>query len=169
MKFWVSFTLFLLTFASMFKLYFNWAFCFTFLFVILLVCFIDGTSEREDFIHQIPLLFAELGSSVILPCSHSDDFINYISWYKHSFGKRPLLMAYSEHKSGSVTYQNGFDKTNRHFIKIGSGSFNLSIIHVEEYDFANYYCAVSFLNIITFGEGTILLPKGELMTIFDCT
>ncbi|XP_077083979.1 uncharacterized protein LOC143736995 [Siphateles boraxobius] len=68
-------------------------------------------------------------------------------------------MAYSEHGSGSVTYQNGFNKTNRYFIRIGSGSFNLSIIDVEEYDFATYYCAVSFLNIITFGEGTILLPK----------
>ncbi|CAM4517292.1 unnamed protein product [Leuciscus chuanchicus] len=46
-----------------------------------------------------------------------------------------------------------------HICKIGRGSFNLSIIHVEEYDFAIYYCALSFLNIITFGEGTILLPK----------
>ncbi|XDV18771.1 hypothetical protein PO909_024403 [Leuciscus waleckii] len=109
--------------------------------------------------HQIPLLFAELGSSVILPCSHSDDFINSISWYKHSFGKKPLLMAYSDHESGSVTYQNGFNKTNRYFIRIGRGSFNLSIIHVEEYDFAIYYCALSFLNIIKFGEGMILLPK----------
>ncbi|KAK7170902.1 hypothetical protein R3I94_000953 [Phoxinus phoxinus] len=134
MKFWILLTLFLLTFAN-------------------------GTSEREDLIHQIPLLFAELGSSVILPCSHSDDFINSISWYKHSIGKKPLLVAYSDHNSGSVTYQNDFDKTNRYFIKIGSGSFNLSIVHVEEYDFANYYCAVNFLNIITFVEGTILLPK----------
>ncbi|KAK9972279.1 hypothetical protein ABG768_025600 [Culter alburnus] len=134
MKFWVLFTLFLLTITN-------------------------GTCEREDFIHQIPLLVAELGSSVIIPCSHSDDFINSISWYKHSIGKKPILIAYSEHDSGSVTYQNGFDKTNRYFIRTGSRSFNLTIIHLEEYDFANYYCAVRFLNVITFGEGTILLPK----------
>ncbi|XP_016367669.1 uncharacterized protein LOC107708031, partial [Sinocyclocheilus rhinocerous] len=57
----------------------------------------------------------------------SDDFINSVSWYKHS--------------------------------RTGTGSFNLTIIHLEEYDFATYYCAVSFLNIIKFGEGTILLHK----------
>uniref|UniRef100_A0A673KZX7 Uncharacterized LOC107708031 n=1 Tax=Sinocyclocheilus rhinocerous TaxID=307959 RepID=A0A673KZX7_9TELE len=87
------------------------------------------------------------------------DFINSVSWYKHSFGKKPLLIAYSEHGSGSVTYQNGFNNTNKYCIRTGTGSFNLTIIHLEEYDFATYYCAVSFLNIIKFGEGTILLHK----------
>uniref|UniRef100_A0A672QWP2 Uncharacterized LOC107603126 n=1 Tax=Sinocyclocheilus grahami TaxID=75366 RepID=A0A672QWP2_SINGR len=82
-----------------------------------------------------------LGSSVILPCSHSDNFINSVSWYKHSFGKKPLLIAYSEHGSGSVTYQNGFNNTNKYCIRTGTGSFNLTIIHLEEYDFATYYCA----------------------------
>uniref|UniRef100_A0A672QX51 Uncharacterized LOC107603126 n=1 Tax=Sinocyclocheilus grahami TaxID=75366 RepID=A0A672QX51_SINGR len=119
----------------------------------------NGTYESENFIHQHPLLVAELGSSVILPCSHSDNFINSVSWYKHSFGKKPLLIAYSEHGSGSVTYQNGFNNTNKYCIRTGTGSFNLTIIHLEEYDFATYYCAVSFLNIIKFGEGTILLHK----------
>uniref|UniRef100_A0A672K3S5 Novel immune-type receptor 3b n=1 Tax=Sinocyclocheilus grahami TaxID=75366 RepID=A0A672K3S5_SINGR len=128
--------------------------------------FLNGTYESENFIHQHPLLVAELGSSVILPCSHSDNFINSVSWYKHSFGKKPLLIAYSEHGSGSVTYQNGFNNTNKYCIRTGTCSFNLTIIHLEEYDFASYYCAVSFLNIIKFGEGTILLHKGELMTVF---
>uniref|UniRef100_A0A671M1X4 Novel immune-type receptor 3b n=1 Tax=Sinocyclocheilus anshuiensis TaxID=1608454 RepID=A0A671M1X4_9TELE len=85
------------------------------------------------------LLVAELGCSVIIPCSHSDDFINTVSWYKHSLGKKPS----------------------------GTGSFNLTIIHLEEYDSATYYCAVSFLNIITFGEGTILLRKGERTTVLQ--
>uniref|UniRef100_A0A673L320 Uncharacterized LOC107708031 n=1 Tax=Sinocyclocheilus rhinocerous TaxID=307959 RepID=A0A673L320_9TELE len=61
----------------------------------------------------------------------------------------------------SVTYQNGFNNTNKYCIRTGTGSFNLTIIHLEEYDFATYYCAVSFLNIIKFGEGTILLHKGD--------
>uniref|UniRef100_A0A671LZ05 Novel immune-type receptor 3b n=1 Tax=Sinocyclocheilus anshuiensis TaxID=1608454 RepID=A0A671LZ05_9TELE len=113
------------------------------------------------------LLVAELGCSVIIPCSHSDDFINTVSWYKHSLGKKPLLIAYSEHGSDSVTYQNGFKKENQYFIRSGTGSFNLTIIHLEEYDSATYYCAVSFLNIITFGEGTILLRKGERTTVLQ--
>ncbi|XP_018928456.1 immunoglobulin kappa light chain-like [Cyprinus carpio] len=124
-----------------------------------LLTFANGTWEYDHFIHQDSLLFAELGSSVIIPCSHSDDYINSVLWYKHSIGKKPLLIAHSEHGSGSVTYQNGFNITNRYFIRSEPDSFNLTIIHLEEYDFATYYCAVSFLNMITFGEGTILLHK----------
>uniref|UniRef100_A0A8C2EWS1 Novel immune-type receptor 3b n=1 Tax=Cyprinus carpio TaxID=7962 RepID=A0A8C2EWS1_CYPCA len=118
------------------------------------------------FIHD-SLLVAELGSSVIIPCSHSDDYINTVLWYKHSVGKKPLLIAYSEHGSGSVTYQNGFNNTNRYFIRSEPDSFNLTIVHLEEYDFVTYYCAVSFLNMITFGEGTILLHKGERTTVLQ--
>ncbi|XP_016305619.1 uncharacterized protein LOC107660733 [Sinocyclocheilus anshuiensis] len=117
------------------------------------------SSSRHGGSQMEQLLVAELGCSVIIPCSHSDDFINTVSWYKHSLGKKPLLIAYSEHGSDSVTYQNGFKKENQYFIRSGTGSFNLTIIHLEEYDSATYYCAVSFLNIITFGEGTILLRK----------
>uniref|UniRef100_A0A8C1I3V0 Novel immune-type receptor 3a n=1 Tax=Cyprinus carpio carpio TaxID=630221 RepID=A0A8C1I3V0_CYPCA len=124
-----------------------------------LLTFAKGTWEYDHFIHQDSLLFAELGSSVIIPCSHSDDYINTVLWYKHSVGKKPLLIAYSEHGSGSVTYQNGFNNTNRYFIRSEPDSFNLTIVHLEEYDFVTYYCAVSFLNMITFGEGTILLHK----------
>ncbi|XP_058639401.1 uncharacterized protein LOC131544908 isoform X2 [Onychostoma macrolepis] len=126
---------------------------------IFLLTFANGTWESDHFILQDPLLVAELGSSVIIPCSHSDDFINTVSWYKHSVGKKPLLVAYSEHGSGSVTYQNGFNKRDRYFISTGTGSFNLTIMHLEEYDFATYYCAVGFLNVIKFGEGTVLLHK----------
>uniref|UniRef100_A0A8C1GTP6 Ig-like domain-containing protein n=1 Tax=Cyprinus carpio TaxID=7962 RepID=A0A8C1GTP6_CYPCA len=53
------------------------------------------------------LLFAELGSSVIIPCSHSDDYINSVLWYKHSIGKKPLLifMTISElHPHSDCTY-----------------------------------------------------------------
>uniref|UniRef100_A0A8C1WTE6 Novel immune-type receptor 3b n=1 Tax=Cyprinus carpio TaxID=7962 RepID=A0A8C1WTE6_CYPCA len=126
---------------------------------MLLFLFSDGTWEYDHFIRQDSLLVAELGSSVIIPCSHSDDYINTVLWYKHSVGKKPLLIAHSEHGSGSITYQNGFNNTNRYFIRSEPDSFNLTIIHLEEYDSATYYCAVSFLNMITFGEGTILLHK----------
>nr|CAI21217.1 novel immune-type receptor 3d, allele 7 [Danio rerio] len=126
--------------------------CFTFF----LLTFVYGTCE-EDFIHQQPLVVAELGSSVTLPCFHSDDFITTISWYKHSAGKKPLLIAHSAPNSGRVTYQNAFNNTNRFFITIASGSYNLSILHLEKEDFATYYCAKFFLNIMMFGEGTILL------------
>ncbi|XP_043099992.1 immunoglobulin kappa light chain-like isoform X3 [Puntigrus tetrazona] len=123
-----------------------------------LLIFANGSWESGVFIHQDPLLAAELGSSVIIVCSHSDDYVNVVSWYKHSVGKKPLLVAYSEHGSSSVTYESGFNEKN-HPISPGTDSFNLTIINLKEYDFATYYCAVSFLNVMTFGEGTILLRK----------
>ncbi|XP_026122352.1 uncharacterized protein LOC113105483 [Carassius auratus] len=126
---------------------------------LFLLTFANGTWEYDHFIHQDSLIVAELGSVVIIPCSHSDDFINTVLWYKHSVGKKPLLIAYSEHGSESVTYENGFDNPNRYFIRSETDSINLTIKHLEEYDFATYYCGVSFLNIIKFGEGTILLRK----------
>ncbi|XP_073763278.1 novel immune-type receptor 3c isoform X2 [Danio rerio] len=128
--------------------------CFTFF----LLTFAYGTCE-EDFIHQQPLVLAELGSSVTLPCFHSDDFVTTISWYKHSAGKKPLLIAYSDFNSGRVTYRNAFNNTNRFFITVASGSYNLTIIHLEKEDFATYYCVKDFLNRLMFGEGTILLCK----------
>nr|AAH95008.1 Nitr3c protein [Danio rerio] len=96
--------------------------CFTFF----LLTFAYGTCE-EDFIHQPPLVVAELGSSVTLPCFHSDDYVTTVSWTKHS--------------------------------AVASGSYNLTIIHLEKEDFANYYCVKDFLNRLMFGEGTILLRK----------
>uniref|UniRef100_A0A673L5K2 Uncharacterized LOC107708031 n=1 Tax=Sinocyclocheilus rhinocerous TaxID=307959 RepID=A0A673L5K2_9TELE len=82
----------------------------------------NGTCQIKGVIQQHPLVVAELGSSVILPCSYSFDMIHTVSWYKQTVGEKPLLI---------------------------------------ENDFANYYCAVTFINTIQFGEGTILLHKGE--------
>nr|CAI11503.1 novel immune-type receptor 3a, allele 4 [Danio rerio] len=128
--------------------------CFTFF----LLTFAYGTCG-EDFIHQQPLVVAELGSSVTLPCFHSDDYVTTVSWTKHSAGKKPLLIAYSDFNSERVTYQNAFNNTNRFFITIASGSYNLTILHLEKEDFATYYCVKDFLNRLMFGEGTILLRK----------
>uniref|UniRef100_A0A673L5N2 Uncharacterized LOC107708031 n=1 Tax=Sinocyclocheilus rhinocerous TaxID=307959 RepID=A0A673L5N2_9TELE len=105
--------------------------------------------------------FAELGSSVILPCSYSFDMIHTVSWYKQTVGEKPLLIAYSSYLSGSFIYQNGFDKVERYSFEVGTDFLNMSIINLKENDFANYYCAVTFINTIQFGEGTILLHKGE--------
>ncbi|XP_059360554.1 uncharacterized protein LOC132098457 [Carassius carassius] len=44
---------------------------------------------------------------------------------------------------------------------VGTNFFNMSIISLKEIDFVNYYCAVTFMSTIEFGEGTILLHKGK--------
>uniref|UniRef100_A0A671KG36 Novel immune-type receptor 3a n=1 Tax=Sinocyclocheilus anshuiensis TaxID=1608454 RepID=A0A671KG36_9TELE len=130
-------------------------------FLIVLLLFLDGTCQIKGVIHQHPLVVAELGSSVILPCSYSFDMIHTVSWYKQTVGKKPLLIAYSSHLSVSFIYQNGFDKVERYSFEVGTDFLNMSIINLKENDFANYYCAVTFFNTIQFGEGMISLHKGK--------
>ncbi|XP_042615511.1 immunoglobulin kappa light chain-like [Cyprinus carpio] len=131
------------------------------LFIVSLSLFAYGTCEIKGVIHQLPLVDAELGSSVILPCSYSFDLIHTVSWFKQTVGKKPLLIGYSSHLSGSFIYQNGFDKVKRYSFEVGTDFLNMSIINLKENDFANYFCAVTFISTIQFGEGTILLHKGK--------
>uniref|UniRef100_A0A8C2Q217 Uncharacterized LOC109077932 n=1 Tax=Cyprinus carpio TaxID=7962 RepID=A0A8C2Q217_CYPCA len=131
------------------------------LFIVSLSLFAYGTCEIKGVIHQLPLVVAELGSSVILPCSYSFDLIHTVSWFKQTVGKKPLLIGYSSHLSGSFIYQNGFDKVKRYSFEVGTDFLNMSIINLKENDFANYFCAVTFISTIQFGEGTILLHKGK--------
>uniref|UniRef100_A0A8C1FST6 Novel immune-type receptor 3a n=1 Tax=Cyprinus carpio carpio TaxID=630221 RepID=A0A8C1FST6_CYPCA len=131
------------------------------LFIVSLSLFAYGTCEIKGVIHQLPLVVAELGSRVILPCSYSFDLIHTVSWFKQSVGKKPLLIGYSSHLSGSFIYQNGFDKVKQYSFEVGTDFLNMSIINLKENDFANYFCAVTFISTIQFGEGTILLHKGK--------
>ncbi|XP_026072642.1 immunoglobulin kappa light chain-like [Carassius auratus] len=131
------------------------------LFFVSLSMFACGTCQIKGVIHQYPFVVAELGSSVILPCSYSFDMIHTVSWFKQTVGKKPLLIAYSNHLSGGFIYQNGFDKVERYSFEVGTNFFNMSIINLKENDFTNYYCAVTFMSTIEFGEGTILLHSGK--------
>ncbi|XP_016324386.1 uncharacterized protein LOC107674794 [Sinocyclocheilus anshuiensis] len=54
------------------------------LFIVSLSMFSYGTCQIKGVIHQHPLVVAELGSSVILPCSYSFDMIHTVSWYKQT-------------------------------------------------------------------------------------
>uniref|UniRef100_A0A4W4DYL2 Ig-like domain-containing protein n=1 Tax=Electrophorus electricus TaxID=8005 RepID=A0A4W4DYL2_ELEEL len=81
-----------------------------------------------------PLITAELGANLAILCNYSSDFMHKVSWYKQTIGTRQLLVA-------------------------DSHSCALSIVKTEQSDSATYYCAVAFLNIITFGDGTVLVIK----------
>ncbi len=105
------------------------------------------------------LLVAELGSRCDYTLFSLRRLYNTVSWYKHSVGKKPLLIAYSDmalevlHIKMSLTIQ--IDTLS----ELETDSFNLTIIHLEEYDFATYYCAVSFLNILNLEKGQFFYVK----------
>uniref|UniRef100_A0A4W4E243 Ig-like domain-containing protein n=1 Tax=Electrophorus electricus TaxID=8005 RepID=A0A4W4E243_ELEEL len=76
----------------------------------------------------------------------------------NSIRTRPLLIADSQRYSKEATFYNGFDK--KHYIvQTEDSSCALSIVKKEQSDTATYYCTVAFMNIITFGDGTVLVIK----------
>uniref|UniRef100_A0A4W4E3Y2 Ig-like domain-containing protein n=1 Tax=Electrophorus electricus TaxID=8005 RepID=A0A4W4E3Y2_ELEEL len=80
----------------------------------------------------------------------------------------PLLIADSQRYSKEATFYNGFDK--KHYIvQTEDSSCALSIVKKEQSDTATYYCTVAFMNIITFGDGTVLVIKDSEDQDRECT
>lgn len=75
-------------------------------------------------------------------------------------GEKPHVIATS-YQFQSAKFYNEFEKNARFDADIGSFSFNLSISNITLSDSATYYCAVTFLYDITFGQGTVLIVKGK--------
>uniref|UniRef100_A0A4W4DSZ4 Ig-like domain-containing protein n=1 Tax=Electrophorus electricus TaxID=8005 RepID=A0A4W4DSZ4_ELEEL len=109
-------------------------------------------------VQKDPLITAELGANLAILCNYSSDFMHKVSWYKQTIGTRQLLVADSQRYSKEATFYNGFDK-NHYIVQTEDSSCALSIVKTEQSDSATYYCAVAFLNIITFGDGTVLVIK----------
>ncbi|XP_030635037.1 uncharacterized protein LOC115816210 [Chanos chanos] len=107
-----------------------------------------------------PTLLTEVGKDVTLTCFHPEGQINKVMWFKQAIGQKPLLIADSYHHSQPSEYRNNFKEGQRFTATRGHGSFNLSISKTETSDSATYYCAVSFINIVSFGDGAVLIIKG---------
>uniref|UniRef100_A0A4W4H190 Ig-like domain-containing protein n=1 Tax=Electrophorus electricus TaxID=8005 RepID=A0A4W4H190_ELEEL len=128
-------------------------------FFLMLYLFVCHT-HCEDVLLQESLRTVEVGDSVILTCKCLKQRRTSIVWIKHIFGERPLVIATSYQDQPGI-FHNAFDKTDRFNLTIGHNSFNLGISKTDLSDVATYYCAVTFLYDITFGQGTLLLVKAS--------
>uniref|UniRef100_W5K1P7 Ig-like domain-containing protein n=1 Tax=Astyanax mexicanus TaxID=7994 RepID=W5K1P7_ASTMX len=108
-----------------------------------------------------PVVSAEEGDDVILPCFHPKEQINNVLWYKQLTGQKPVLLASSYYRTQPFKFYNDFDMPKRFDLLRADGSSNLSITSIQQSDSAVYYCAVAFSNIVSFGAGTVLLLKGH--------
>lgn len=131
--------------------------------VLILLCFGGGftldLSSSEDHAWQEPLKTAEVGGRVNLSCLCKTRMTTLI-WFKQKLGEKPYVVATSYQFQPAMFYNN-FDKSGRFSTTIGPLSFNLSISNLKLSDAATYYCAVTFLYDITFGQGTVLIVKGK--------
>uniref|UniRef100_A0A8C7M2M6 Ig-like domain-containing protein n=1 Tax=Oncorhynchus mykiss TaxID=8022 RepID=A0A8C7M2M6_ONCMY len=120
---------------------------------------------NNDVIQPDPVIVTQLGQSVSLNCFCQSHLIR-VSWFKQTVGQKPLLMASSFYHTQNSFYSNNFNKdfteTKRLSVKRGVDSCNLTISKTESGDSATYYCVNLFAREATFGEGTVLIVKGNL-------
>uniref|UniRef100_A0A3B1K1A1 Ig-like domain-containing protein n=1 Tax=Astyanax mexicanus TaxID=7994 RepID=A0A3B1K1A1_ASTMX len=119
------------------------------------------TNQRRQCAQLDPVVSAEEGDDVILPCFHPKEQINNVLWYKQLTGQKPVLLASSYYRTQPFKFYNDFDMPKRFDLLRADGSSNLSITSIQQSDSAVYYCAVAFSNIVSFGAGTVLLLKGH--------
>uniref|UniRef100_A0A673VUS0 Ig-like domain-containing protein n=1 Tax=Salmo trutta TaxID=8032 RepID=A0A673VUS0_SALTR len=124
-----------------------------------------------DVIQPDPVIVTQLGQSVSLTCFSRSHFIR-VSWFKQTVGEKPLLMASSYFHTKNSFYSNNFNKdfteTKRLSVKSGVDSCNLTISKTESGDSATYYCGAMVESELKFGEGTVLIVKGDSV-ILNCT
>ncbi|XP_049338772.1 uncharacterized protein LOC103023434 [Astyanax mexicanus] len=116
---------------------------------------------QAEILQLDPVVSAEEGDDVILPCFHPKEQINNVLWYKQLTGQKPVLLASSYYRTQPFKFYNDFDMPKRFDLLRADGSSNLSITSIQQSDSAVYYCAVAFSNVVSFGAGTVLLLKGH--------
>ncbi|XP_073692495.1 uncharacterized protein [Garra rufa] len=113
-----------------------------------------------DIIQLNPVVSVNEGNSVVLSCFITSKQISVVLWYKQVTGEEPRLIASSILHQSVHQFHNGFDSNHFHVLR-DTNSFNLSFVNAVQSDSGTYYCAVSFSNIMKFGNGTHLVIKGE--------
>ncbi|XP_076829316.1 uncharacterized protein LOC143475360 [Brachyhypopomus gauderio] len=118
----------------------------------------------ENVFQMERLLMAEIGSDINLTCFCPKDQITSVMWLKQTIGEKPVVIATAFHYTQPPEFYKDFYKS-RFRLSRDAKSFNLSISETQLSDSATYYCVVVFLNMVTFGEGTILIVKGKDLQI----
>ncbi|XP_030635038.1 uncharacterized protein LOC115816211 [Chanos chanos] len=111
-------------------------------------------------VHQMdPVLITQAGANANLSCFFPKDKATSVMWLKQTIGQGPVVIATSYYHTSPAELEKSFNKSKRFIPNRGIDSFNLSISKIEPADLATYYCAVSLVNKVTFGNGTLLVVK----------
>uniref|UniRef100_A0A9J7YHM8 Novel immune-type receptor 5 n=1 Tax=Cyprinus carpio carpio TaxID=630221 RepID=A0A9J7YHM8_CYPCA len=106
-----------------------------------------------------PVISVHEGDPVVLSCFITTKQFSMALWYKQVTGEEPRLITSSVLRSSKSQFYNEFDSNDFDVLR-GTDSFNLTIVKTVQSDLGTYYCAFSFSNIITFGNGIHLVIKG---------
>nr|XP_055052037.1 uncharacterized protein LOC129437760 isoform X2 [Misgurnus anguillicaudatus] len=124
---------------------------------ILMVYLSKGFSDNIDISGQNHLKIVNTGDRVDFTCMFPRVTRLSVGWIKVRVGEKPRLIA-SINRALTLMVENDFKNLARFTVVKDDGSFNLSILNIEESDTATYYC-FKFNFKLTFEEGTDLIVK----------
>uniref|UniRef100_A0AAY4DET9 Ig-like domain-containing protein n=1 Tax=Denticeps clupeoides TaxID=299321 RepID=A0AAY4DET9_9TELE len=96
---------------------------------------------------------SRLGGSVTLTCFSNEDSLALWIWHKQTPGQpmKPVVSAFSNR----ATFEDGVDK-DHYEVESSKKSFNLTIKDIVAADEGLYYCGMSSLTRISYGDGVFL-------------
>ncbi|XP_035266664.1 uncharacterized protein LOC118223786 [Anguilla anguilla] len=103
------------------------------------------------------LVKARIGDNVTLPCFYTAQEELDVSWFKQPLGLKPQLIVILLYYQSDPEFLDEFKNSARFSAEATKGSFNLTVSGVEPSDSATYYCALTELREIRFGNGTTLM------------
>ncbi|XP_036403563.1 uncharacterized protein LOC118790679 [Megalops cyprinoides] len=83
-----------------------------------------------------------------------------MAWFLQAVGGKPRCIATSYNRLNNPTFYDGF-KNSRFEIVGGKQEFHLKISDTKPEDVGTYYCGITFLNHLMFGNGTFLMLTGS--------
>ncbi|XP_023661187.2 basement membrane-specific heparan sulfate proteoglycan core protein-like isoform X1 [Paramormyrops kingsleyae] len=116
-----------------------------------------GKSQTTDVIQPDPLVTSQVGDTVTLQCFYETNDPAYLSWYKQSGGWKPCLISTFYSYEGRPIFYDEFKSDSRLRVQVGTGENHLIISNTQDSDSAVYYCGVTIINVLHFGNGTLLL------------
>ncbi|XP_064176369.1 uncharacterized protein LOC135247007 isoform X2 [Anguilla rostrata] len=116
----------------------------------------------ENVVQPDGLVTAQLGETVMLRCFFPVRAVPNFSWLKQPLGQEPQLLARIWNYESDPTFYNEFKNSKRFSAKAAKGSFNLTVSGVELSDSATYYCALTVVRELSFGDGTTLMVTDGL-------
>lgn len=116
-----------------------------------------GKSQTTDVIQPDPLVTSQVGDTVTLQCFYETADPAYLSWYKQSGGWKPCLISTVYNYEGHPFFFDEFKSNSRLRVQVGTGKNHLIISNTQDSDSAMYYCGVTIINVLHFGNGTLLL------------
>nr|XP_015195133.1 PREDICTED: uncharacterized protein LOC102698729 isoform X1 [Lepisosteus oculatus] len=102
----------------------------------------------------------QLGDKVTMECYFNTGIVAQMFWFKKPIGESPICMATSTSNLKGIISYGEFKNNERVKVTKDKGRFTLIFISTESADMATYFCAAYHHNYMSFGNGTLLIPKG---------